>query len=148
MRHILSFSLLCVVSICGGLAADDLAKYEYWITGDVFERHGELMFRCSKPVKGNPAGNVVYLGSSRAIMNTMLPFLKRAAERHSKLRLYGVMLPVEAESGKSKKAPNAQFIVWKAHLPDEPDVLPPDQKVIMGPDDRIEGDTIIVKKKP
>ena len=147
MHRLLSIVILYVAG-SHAFAADDLNKDEYWITGEAFLRQNELMFRCEKPVKGNPAGNVVYLGSSRAVMNVMLPFLSKAAERHAKLRLYGVLLPVEAENGKSKKAPSAQFIVWKAHLPDEPDVLPADQKVIVGPDDRVEGYKVEVKKKP
>ena len=48
-------------------AADKSKKYEVWITGDVFEQNGQIMFRCDKPVGGNTAGNVVYLGATRRV---------------------------------------------------------------------------------
>jgi hypothetical protein len=148
MRHLVILALICTAATRAS-AEDDLSKYEHWITGEVSEQHSELMFRCDKPIKGNPAGNVVYLGSSRATMHVMLPLLSKAAERHQKLRLYGVLLPVDEQSRKAPEAPSAQFIVWKLHLPNEPDELPADQKIITGPDDRVKGYKVEeVKKKP
>ncbi len=148
MRHLVILALICSAAACAS-AADDLSKHEHWITGEVFLQNSELMFRCDKAIKSNPAGNVVYLGSSRGTMHVMLPLLSKAAERHSKLRLYGVLLPVEEQSRKAPKAPSAQFIVWKAHLPNEPDELPADQKIITGPNDRVEGYKVEeVNKKP
>ncbi len=141
--------IFALVAATSAFAAGELSKYEYWITGEVFEQQTELMFRCDKPIGGNPAGTVVYLGSSKAAMHVMLPLLSKAAERRQKLRLYGVLLPVDERGRKSPKAPNAQFIVWKAHLPNEPDELPPYQKITVGPNDRVEGYKVErVKKKP
>lgn len=119
--------------------ADDLKKYEHWITGEVFNQNHQLMFRCDKPVKDNPAGDVVYLGSTPQVMNVILPLLSKAAEQHSKLRLYGVLLPIREEYRKTPNAPNAEFRVWKLHSPDDADDLPPSQKLIIGPNDRVPG---------
>ena len=129
-------------------AADELKKYEVWITGDVFEENGRLMFRCDKAVGGNTAGNVVYLGATRQTMNVLLPMYMKAAEQHKKLRLYGLLVPVEEKSRKSKKAPSIQFITWKVHLPNEPDELPADQKMIIGPNDHVKGFKVEERKKP
>ena len=38
------------------------------------------------------------------------------------------------------------FVIWKIHMPSDPDELPPDQKIIMGPDKAVPGYTIIPKK--
>jgi hypothetical protein len=130
-------------------AADDFSKYQYWITGEVFEQHGELMFRCDKPVKDNPAGRVVYLGADRAGMKVILPLLMKAAEQHQKLRLYGILAPVDEKTRTVRNSPSAQFIVWKLHLPDEPDELPANQKIMIGPNDRVKGYRVEeIKEKP
>lgn len=119
--------------------ADDLSKYEHWITGDVFEQDHQLMFRCDKTVQGDPAGDVVFLGSTPQVMNVIVPLLSKAAEQHKKLRLYGVLLPIREEYRKTANAPNAEFRVWKLHSPDDPDELPANQKIIIGPNDRVPG---------
>jgi hypothetical protein len=120
MRYLLTILLLIGASTYA-IAADELKKYEVWITGDVFEQNGELMFRCDKAVGGNTAGDVVYLGATKQVMNVLLPFYMKAAEQHKKLRLYGLLIPVDEKTRKSKKAPSVEFITWKAHLPSDPD---------------------------
>ena len=146
-RHLL-FLFALVAAITYVPAADELKKYEVWITGDVFEENGQLMFRCDKAVGGNTAGNVVYLGATRQTMNVLLPMYMKAAEQHKKLRLYGLLVPVEEKSRKSKKAPSIQFITWKVPLPNEPDELPADQKMIIGPNDHVKGFKVEERKKP
>ena len=78
----------------------------------------------------------------------MLPMYMKAAEQHTKLRLYGVLVPVDPKMKKSKNAPSVQFITWKAHLPNEPDELSTDQKIIIGPNDKVEGYKVEEEKKP
>ena len=58
----------------------------------------------------------------------------KAAEKHMKLRLYGVPVPVE--DAKDPKTPSVQFITWKLHMPPDPDELPDSQKIIIPPDDK------------
>jgi hypothetical protein len=106
--------------------------YGIWITGTVLSRDGILLFECDKPVQGNKTGKVVMLGTTTEAAPTFLPAFVNAANKHMKLRLFGILLP--APSGKplgehKNPIPNVQFRVWKAHLPNEPDVLPPSQKV-------------------
>jgi hypothetical protein len=145
MRYFLAIVGLLTANACA-FAADELKKYEVWITGDVFEQNGHIMFRCDKPVGGNTTGNVVYLGATREGMNVLLPMYMKAAEQHKKLRLYGVLVPVDAKTKKSKNTPSVQFITWKAHLPNEPDELPANQKIIIGPNDKAEGYKVEEKK--
>jgi hypothetical protein len=113
---------------------------EVWITGDVFIKESVLFFRADKPVLGNPLGNVVLLGASRATMKVLLPMYMKAADQHLKLRLYGVLAPFEGGmAGYKGTLPSVQFITWKMHTPSDPDDLPPDQKISIGPDDYISG---------
>jgi hypothetical protein len=77
---------------------------------------------------------------------TSLHFSPAPVEQHKKLRLYGLLIPVDEKTRKSKKAPSVEFITWKAHLPSDPDDLAPDQKITIGPNDRVEGDKVEPKK--
>ena len=147
MRWLLAVLVFLAANTCV-VAAHESKKYEVWITGDVFEQNGQIMFRCDKPVGGNAAGNVVYLGATRDGMNVLLPMYMKAAEQHRKLRLYGVLVPANPKMKKSKNAPSVQFITWKAHLPNEPDELPADQKIIIEPNDKVEGYKVEEKKNP
>ncbi len=97
--------LLLIGASTYAVAADKLKKNEVWITGDVFEQNGELKWRCDEAVEGNTAGNVVYLGATKQVMNVLLPFYMKAAERHKKLRSYGLLIPVDEKTRKSKKPP-------------------------------------------
>jgi hypothetical protein len=145
MRCLLA--LLVIIAASGyAFAAEELKKYEVWITGDVFEQNHHLMFRCDKAVKGNAAGNVVYLGASRQTAKVLLPMYMMAAEQHKKLRLYGLLVPTDEKTKKSE--PSVQFITWKAHLPNEPDELRADQKIIIGPNDKVPGYKVEATPKP
>ncbi len=145
MRHILAFLVIMAASQYAR-AADELKKYEVWITGEVFEQNHHLMFRCDKAVQGNVTGQVVYLGATRQTANVLLPMYTMAAEQHKKLRLYGLLVPMDEKP--KKKEPSVQFITWKVHLPNEPDELPADQKIIIGPNDKVPGYKVEVKPKP
>lgn len=145
MRRLLVLWLLVGAS-GSAFSADELKKYEVWITGDVFEQNHQLMFRCDKAVQGNSAGNVVYLGASRQTANVLLPMYMKAAEQHKKLRLYGLLVPMDEKAKKGE--PSVQFITWKVHLPNEPDELPIDQKIIIGPNDKVPGYKVELTPKP
>jgi hypothetical protein len=145
MRHLLALALLVAVSSCV-FAADELKKYEVWITGDVLVQNGELMFRCDKEVQGNTMGGLVLLGAVRDGAKVLLPIYGKAAEQHKKLRLYGVLVPDE-EKHRKKNAPSIVFLTWKAHLPGEPDELSANQKMIIGPNDEVKGHPIKIEKR-
>ncbi len=146
MRCLLVLSLL-IVAASYAFAADELKKYELWITGDVFVQNGHLMFRCDKEVQGNTTGRVVFLGAIREGAKVLLPMYAKAAEQHKRVRLYGLLVPVEAKDRK-KNAPSITFLTWKAHLPNEPDELPSNQKMIIGPNDEVKGAKVEFQKKP
>jgi hypothetical protein len=143
MRGVIVNLLLAAASV---FAADELKQYEVWITGDVvFGKNQELLFRADKPVQGNNTGNLVLLGSSRQTMNVLLPMYMKAAEKHMKLRLYGLLVP--DPSVKDPKMPSVQFITWKAHMPSDPDDLQIQDKILFGPADKIPGYKVEVKPK-
>ena len=146
MRHLVVLASLVVFGSCA-FAADELKKYEVWITGDVLVQDGELMFRCDKEVQGNAKGRLVLLGAVRDGAKVLLPMYAKAAEQHKKLRLYGVLVPDEAKHRK-ENAPSIVFLTWKAHLPGEPDKLAPNQKVIIGPNDEVKGYPVKIEKRP
>lgn len=108
-----------------------LPPQELWITGDVFSAHDILFFRADKPVQGNSTGRVVLLGTSKQDAQSILPLLMKAAEKKMTLRLYGYLQPNKGgfPGYKGPKLPDVAFIVWKLHMPDDPDVLPPDQRI-------------------
>jgi hypothetical protein len=103
---------------------------------------------CSAVIKQSEATRLEtsYLGATRQAMNVLLPFYMKAAEQHKKLRLYGLLIPLDEKTRKSKKSPSVQFITWKAHLPSDPDDLAPDQKITIGPNDKVEGYKVEPKK--
>ncbi len=110
--------------------ADQWAPYEHWITGNVYEEQGVLLFRTDKPVVGDSMKNVVVLGATHDGFAVMIPLLERVAERKIRVRLFGALLP-NSSSFASHPAPlpNVEFIVWKMHMPDDPDVMPADQRI-------------------
>jgi hypothetical protein len=108
------------------------APYEHWITGEIFSRDGILLFRTDKDVQGDSEKNVVVLGCTRAGMYTLLPLYAKAAEKHLRARLYGVLQArPETMPGHAGVVPNVEFITWKLHAPTDPDVLPSDQRLII-----------------
>jgi hypothetical protein len=146
MRHWLPIILLgATVSV---FAADELKKYEVWITGDVLiDKKDRLLFRADKAVQGNSTGNLVLLGATKQTMNVLLPMYMKAADKHMKLRLYGLLVP--DPDAKDPKSPSVQFITWKIHLPSDPDDLPIQDKIFFGPNDKLPGYKVEVKpKKP
>lgn len=145
MRYLLAIFFLIIggISAC---AADDLSKYEVWITGDPIMQNGMLMFRADKSVKNNTTGNLVLLGATKQTINFLGPAYMKAAEKHMKVRLYGVLVPVP--DAKGPKSPSVQFITWKLHLPSDPDDLPPQDKIMIGPKDKVPGYKVEMKPKP
>lgn len=140
---------LAIIALSAALAAtcgaSELEKYAVWITGDVINDKKEgLIFRADKPVQGNTTGNLVYLAVTEDLAKVIAPMCYRAAEKHMQLRLYGAFLP---HSGpKDPKHPSVNFLIWKVHLPSDPDELPPDQKIIFGRDHEVPGYKIIPRK--
>ncbi len=122
---------------------EETAKYETWITGEVFSDRNNLLFRADRPIEGNTTQNVVLLGAKRGLENTLIPMYFKAAETRATLRLYGVLMPNEAlmpQSWKPKAGtPSVSFITWKCHLPSDPDELPESKRVEFTPDDRVSG---------
>jgi hypothetical protein len=145
MRYLLVLSLLIAASSCA-FAADELKKYEVWITGDVLVQHGQLMFRCDKEVQENKTGRLVLFGGVGGGPKVLMPMYAKAAEQHKTLRLYGVLVPDQAKSRK-KNIPSIVFLTWKAHLPNEPDELPQNQKMIIGPNDEVKGYPVKIEKR-
>ena len=91
--------------------------------------------------------NVVLIGPTKQLVNSMGPLLMRAADQKAKLRLYGVLQATSTSfPGHHEKLPSVQFIVWKLHSPTDPDELPVDQKIILGPDTTVPGYKVEVKK--
>ena len=129
--------LLLVARSIAVFAADDPAKYAIWITGDPIMQDGQLMFRADKTVQGNTGGNVVLLGATKQTVNFLGPAYMKAAEKHMRLRLYGVLVPIPG--AKDPKTPSVEFITWKLHLPSDPDELPDGSKIIIGPDSTVPG---------
>jgi hypothetical protein len=131
-----------ITAVAATCAASELEKYAVWVTGDVINDMKEgLMFRADKPVQGNTTGNLVYLAVTEDLAKTFAPMCYQAAEKHTQLRLYGAFLP---HSGpKDPKLPSVNFLIWKIHLPSDPDELSPDQKIIVGRDQEIPGYKVI-----
>ncbi len=123
------------------IASPDGEPPEIWITGEVFSKNDILFFRMDKPVRDNPLGNVVLLGSTKAGMKVLLPMYMRAAEKKMKLRLYGSLMPFSGTfPGKKTALPNVQFItIQGTFMPTDPDDLPEDQKIIIQPGDSLPG---------
>lgn len=144
MRCLLPIILLGAA--VSAFAADDLKKYDVWITGDVLiDKKDRLLFRANKPVQGNSTGRLVLLGATKQTMNVLLPMYMKAAEKHMKVRLYGVLVP--DPDAKDPKSPSVQFITWKVHLPSDPDDLPIQDKIFLGPNDKLPGYKVEPKSK-
>jgi hypothetical protein len=140
-------ALVLVATTLFASANEDITKYAQWITGDMFLRDGILAFRADKPVQGNRTGDVVLVGPTRDGVNTVGPLLVRAAERKLKVRLYGVLQQTSTSfPGHHEKLPSVQFIVWKVHVPTDPDDLSPGEKIIFGPNDKIPGYKVVIPK--
>jgi hypothetical protein len=143
----LIITVLLIAATSFGSTDDDITKYAQWITGDMLLKDGVLAFRADKPIQGNRTGDVVLVGPNRDGVNTMGPLLMRAAERRLKVRLYGVLQKTSTSlPGHHGKLPSVQFIVWKIHLPTDPDDLPPGEKLIFGPKDKIDGYKVQLKQ--
>jgi hypothetical protein len=70
------------------------------------------------------------LGPSRDTANYLLPVFMKCAEKHVKVRLYGILQPFTGTiQGHTGPIPKMMFIVWKVHTPSDPDVLPPGQAI-------------------
>ncbi len=120
---------------------EETAKYETWITGEVFSEGNSLLFRADRPIAGNTMHNVVLLGVKQGLEKVLMPLYLNAAEKRATLRLYGVLMPNEALMPPSWKpkpgTPSVSFITWKCHSPSDPDELPESKRVEFTPDDRI-----------
>jgi hypothetical protein len=117
-----------------------------WITGQVFTSdatNSQLLFRADKPIKDNPAGNVVLLGTTRACANVFIPAYVRAAENHVTLRLFGTLQLIAPPPNSPTNAPNVQFITWKLHSPCDPDKLPESEKILINSNSSVKGDWIV-----
>ena len=141
------FALLLLATRSFASADEDTEKYAQWITGDMLLWDGVLAFRADKPVQGNRTGDVVLVGPTRGGVNTVGPLLVRAAERKLKVRLYGVLQQNSTSfPGHHKKLPSVRFIVWKVHVPTDPDDLPQGEKIIFGPNDKIPSYKVVIPK--
>jgi hypothetical protein len=122
---------------------EETAKYETWITGEVFSEGDTLLFRADRRIEGNTTENVVLLGAKLGLEKTLLPMYAQAAEKRVMLRLYGVLVPNEApmtgSSPPKAGTPSVTFITWKCHLPNDPDELPESERLEFTPDDRVSG---------
>ena len=122
---------------------EETAKYETWITGEVFSKANTLLFRAERPIAGNTTQNVVLLGVKLGLEKSFLPMYAKAAEKRLTLRLYGVLVPNEALVATSSEVkgrmPSVTFITWKCHLPNDPDELPESERVEFTPNDRFSG---------
>ena len=114
----------------GPSTVDPLAPYEHWITGDIFVEQNGLFFRTDRPVRNNPAKNVVVLAVTADGAKVLLPMYVRAAERHVRVRLFGALIAYSGPAGSpAHPRPNVEFLTWKAHAPSDPDVLAPGQRI-------------------
>jgi len=114
---------------------------EVWITGEIFtsnETNGRLLFVTDKPIKDNPARNVVLLGTTPSCTNIFFPMYGSAAEKHTKVRLFGVLQRITPPPNASPTEPNVQFIAWKFHSPSDPDELPTSERLLVDSHTRVE----------
>jgi len=131
---------------------EETAKYETWITGEVFSEGQGILFRADKPIAGNTTGNVVTLGVKRGLENVLLPIYMKAAEVRATLRLYGVLMPTEALLPSLKQTspekPSVTFVTWKCHSPTDPDEVPESERVGLTPADRFSGYVVRLERDP
>jgi len=143
MRRLAIIALITVVA--GMCAANELETYAVWVTGHVINDAKEgLMFRADKAIQGNTTDNLVYLAVTEDLAKTFAPMCYQAAEKHTQLRLYGAFLP--HSGAKDPKHPSVNFLIWKIHLPSDPDELSPDQKIIVGREQKIPGYKVIPRE--
>jgi hypothetical protein len=136
MRHLITALIL----VAGTYTAAEAKERKLWMTGEVISRDGVMMFRADKPVPGNSMGNIVLVGGTTDAKSVVGPLLMRAWERHIKMRLYGELQPANPPlPGHRGKLPNLQFIVWKFHVPTDPDKLPPGEAIHLDPQTKIPG---------
>jgi hypothetical protein len=137
---------LFLAVLMAGFAANCFADEPgVWITGEIFTSaptNGQFLFLADKPIKDNPGLNVVLLGTTRAAMNLFLPAYAKAADKHTIVRLFGVLQKITPPSNAPPNAPNVQFIAWKFHLPSDPDELPPSDRIPIDSNNHVEGYTI------
>lgn len=127
MRYLLI--VMAMVAFAAKGHTSEPAETGLWITGDPFIEDQVLFFRADKLVEKNPAGNVILLGAPKDNLE-ILPVLMQVAVKRLKVRLFGKLLPFPGKApGKHDPRPNVQFIVWKIHMPEDPDELPEDQKL-------------------
>ena len=145
MRAVATLLILFAAGIFGS-AAEDLRKYEHWVTGDVLLENGNLLFRADKPVKNNSRGNIVALAAVENGAKVLMPLYQRAAERHMRLRLYGEFIQTP-KNVHGRNLPTMAFLTWKVHSPSDPDELPTRDKLIIGPDDTIQHNELLLHHK-
>jgi len=149
MRILSAFWKVCLVSLVmvGSGYAEDPS--EVWITGEIFtsaETNGQLLFLADKPIKDNPARNVVLLGTTRPCANTFMPLYGRAVETHMKVRLFGVLQKITLPPNAPPTAPNVQFIAWKFHAASDPDELPTSEKMLVDSNTCVESYMILMNR--
>ncbi len=86
------------------------------------------------PVKDNPLGNVVLIGSR---YKSMQQFIEASLNKSipPALRLYGNLLHTDLKiPGHKGPLPNVEFLFWKLHLPDDPDIMPNEKRIFLDPD--------------
>lgn len=122
---------------------DETAKYETWITGEVFSERNQLLFKADRQIANNSTGDVVKLGVKLGLEKIFLPLYVRAAEKRLTLRLYGVLVANEILGGSPSQTevgmPNTVFVTWKCHLPTDPDEVPESLQAGFTSEDRISG---------
>ena len=107
-----------------GIRPEGSAGSEMWITGEVFIQNNILFLRADRTVTGNPLKNVILLQTTQTSAKGLLPMLTEAATTHVKLRLYGKLATFSGSiAGNTAPLPNVRFVVWKLHLPSDPDDL-------------------------
>jgi hypothetical protein len=129
---------------------EETAKYEIWITGEVFSDGKNLLFRAERPINNNTMHDVVLLGVKRGLENVLLPMYFKASETRETLRLYGVLVPSDVLMPESwtpsPDTPSVTFVTWKCHLPTDPDEIPGAERVTFTPDDRVSGYVVHVER--
>jgi hypothetical protein len=145
MRGIATVLIFFAAAVCSSVA-DDLRKYEHWVTGDVLLENGNLLFRTDKPVKENSRRDIVALAAVEEGAKVLIPLYQRAAEKHMKLRLYGAFIPTP-KNVHGRNLPTMAFLTWKAHLPSEPDDLPARSKLMIRPEDTIKDNELLLHHK-
>jgi hypothetical protein len=101
-----------------------------WLTGQVFIRHGLLLFRTDTAVT-DAGENVVFLGATREFASELLPAYVTAAEKGTKVRLYGALRLSDPGQRLATEAPPVEFITWEMHSPTEQDTFRTSQTTLI-----------------